>query len=178
MEENSEELSDGILMLPENLNISTKDSIDAHFPIKHPHFKERSKLNLKTALHLDLSKMMLCDTQINVKKPINKTINVVEKKNRIRRFTQKEGDLNIQPKLKLRKIKGSGINFNTIKKKKNEKNNITFNEVNIKKNNNKHQSEIKNDNLGKEKTIKGSEYEFTKKINIKNKTCSCACSIF
>ena len=90
MEENAEEYSDDILLLPENLNISTKDSIDAHFPIKNPHIKERSKLNLKTALHLDLSKMMLCDTEINVKKPINKTINVIKKKNRIRRFTQKD----------------------------------------------------------------------------------------
>ena len=74
------------------------------------------------------------------------------------------------------KIKGSGINFNLIKIKKNNKNkNASLNEINkinIKPIDNK------NDKLGKEVTIKGPQYEFTKKINIKNKTCSCVCYIF
>lgn len=174
MVENTEEFSDDVLILSQNNNISTNDSIDDKFPIKYPNIKERSKLNLKTALHLDLTKMILSDTEINLKKPMNKTINVINKKHKIRRFTQKIPDSTSN--LKIKKIKGSGINFNLIKIKKNNKNNNAslneINKINIKPIDNK------NDKLGKEVTIKGPQYEFTKKINIKNKTCSCVCYIF
>ena len=168
------EFSNDTLILSQNNYISTKNSyINDNFPIKNPIQKEKSRVNLKTAFHLDLSKMKFLDIEINTNKPINKTINVVKKnKNRKFDFEKEEKDIQINDKPKFKKKIFTKVNFNDLQLKKHYRSSILIKD---KTHNN---IENKNDKLRKESTVKEGDSIYQKKINIKNQNCSCVCNIF
>ena len=163
------------LVLSQNHCISTKNTfLNDNFPIKNPIQKEKSRVNLKTAFHLDLSKMKFLDFEINTKEHINKTINIGNKKHKIRKlaFEKVENNINKNDKPKLKKINISKGNINDSHLKRINRSSITLFDKS------QNQSDIKNDKFGKETTVQENDYIFKKKINLKNKNCSCVCKIF
>ncbi len=163
------------LVLSQNHCISTKNTfLNDNFPIKNPIQKEKSRVNLKTAFHLDLSKMKFLDIEINSNKKKYKTINVVKPKNKTRKFNFEKGENSIiqnnKPKIIKKDI--SRLNLNHLQLKRVNRSSISI------KDKSQNQSDIKIDKLGKESTIKESDIIFKKKMNINNKNCSCVCKIF
>ena len=171
----SSEFSHETLILSQNNCLSTQNTfINDNFPIKNPTQKEKSRVNLKTAFHLDLSKMKFLDIEINSNKNIYKTINVIKPKNKTRKFYFEKGESSIiqnnKPKIKKKDL--SRVNFNHLHLKRINRSSISI------KDKSQSQSDIKFDKLGKESTVKESDIIFKKKMNINNKNCSCVCKIF
>ena len=201
------EFSNDTLILSQNNYISTKNSyINDNFPIKNPIQKEKSRVNLKTAFHLDLSKMKFLDIEINSNKKKYKTINVVKPKNKTRKFNFEKGENSIiqtnkpiNKTINVVKKKNKNRKFDFEKEEKDIQINdkpkfkkkiftkVNFNDLQLKKHyrssilikDKTHNNiENKNDKLRKESTVKEGDSIYQKKINIKNQNCSCVCNIF